>query len=53
MPVHDWTRITAGTFHAFHNAWISSLQEALNDGRMPEATTRLASSGWGTSVRTC
>jgi hypothetical protein len=36
MSVHDWTRVTAGTFHAFHNAWITHLQEALNAGRLPE-----------------
>jgi hypothetical protein len=35
MPVHDWTRVTAGTFHAFHNAWITHLQEALNGGILP------------------
>jgi hypothetical protein len=36
MPVHDWTRVTAGTFHAFHNSWITHIQEALNDGLLPE-----------------
>jgi hypothetical protein len=35
MPVHDWTRVTAGTFHAFHNAWITHLQEALNGRILP------------------
>jgi hypothetical protein len=35
MPVHDWTRVTAGTFHAFHNAWITHLQEALNGHVLP------------------
>src|ERR1700674_2859920 len=35
MPVHDWTRIEAGIFHAFHNAWIADLQEALNGGLLP------------------
>jgi hypothetical protein len=25
----------AGTFHAFHNAWITHLQEALNNGGLP------------------
>lgn len=36
MPVHDWTRVTAGTFHAFHNSWITHIQESLNDGLLPE-----------------
>jgi hypothetical protein len=35
MPVHDWTRVSAGTFHAFHNAWITHLQEALNGYVLP------------------
>lgn len=35
MPIHDWTRVPAGTFHAFHNAWITHLQEALNSGILP------------------
>ncbi len=36
MPMHDWTRASAGTFHAFHNAWITHLQEALNAGLLPK-----------------
>src|SRR5438309_10078886 len=36
MPVHDWTRVTAGTFHDFHSAWIIHLKEALNNGLLPE-----------------
>lgn len=35
MPIHNWTRVSAGTFHGFHLSWISYLQERLNDGRMP------------------
>ena len=33
--MHDWTRVSAGTFHAFHNSWISELQKALNGGVLP------------------
>jgi len=36
MPVHDWTRVDAGTFHGFHTAWMTHLSEALNAGRLPE-----------------
>src|SRR3954470_5769051 len=36
MPVHDWTRVDAGTFHAFHTSWLTHLMEALNAGRLPE-----------------
>ncbi len=35
MPVHDWTRADAGTFHAFHTAWITHLSETLNGGCLP------------------
>ena len=35
MPIHDWTRVEAGTFHAFHHRWISSLCDALNAGALP------------------
>ncbi len=35
MPIHDWTRVTAGTFHDFHQAWITHLKESLNDGVLP------------------
>lgn len=35
MPIHDWTRVTAGTWHSFHLSWIAKIMSALNDGRMP------------------
>jgi hypothetical protein len=35
MPVHDWTRVDAGLFHAFHQRWISALCDALNTGVLP------------------
>jgi hypothetical protein len=35
MPVHDWTRVTAGIFHDFHHEWISQLKRALNGGLLP------------------
>lgn len=35
MPVRDWTRVSAGTFHDFHNAWITELRNALNGGLLP------------------
>jgi hypothetical protein len=36
MPVHEWTRVTAGTFHDFHNAWVTELRNVLNGGVLPE-----------------
>jgi hypothetical protein len=35
MPVHDWTRVEAGIFHDFHNAWVIELRNALNGGLLP------------------
>lgn len=35
MPIHDWTRVDAGLFHAFHFHWIGALCEILNNGRLP------------------
>jgi hypothetical protein len=35
MPVHDWTRVNAGTFHDFHDAWITHLRDAPNGGLLP------------------
>ena len=42
MPIHDWTRVTAGTFHAFHLAWIAALQRELNRGILPAGYYALA-----------
>ena len=35
MPMHDWTRVTPGIYHAFHHRWISAISDALNNGRLP------------------
>src|SRR2546425_2847488 len=42
MPVHDWNRATAGTFHDFHLAWIAELRRALNGGLLPQGYYALA-----------
>jgi hypothetical protein len=36
MPIHDWTRVPAGTDHFFHQRWIAALADALNAGGLPE-----------------
>ena len=36
MPMHDWTNVSAGTFHDFHNSWITHLKERLNAGLLPD-----------------
>jgi hypothetical protein len=35
MPIHDWTRVQAGTFHDFHQVWTIALRNALNTGGLP------------------
>jgi hypothetical protein len=35
MPVHDWRRVEAGIFHAFHHDWITEIARALNRGILP------------------
>lgn len=35
MPIHDWTRVEAGTFHAIHYLWIAALCNRLNKGCLP------------------
>ena len=36
MPIHDWTRVDAGTFHALHHNWITKINDALNLGLLPK-----------------
>lgn len=35
MPIHEWTRVDAGLFHAFHQGWAVALCDALNLGVLP------------------
>ena len=32
MPIHDWTRVDAGLFHAFHHDWVTVLSRAQRGG---------------------
>jgi hypothetical protein len=42
MPIHDWTRVGAGTFHHFHQAWITALSDVLNGGLLPDGFYAMA-----------
>lgn len=42
MPVHDWTRVTAGIFHHFHQQWMAAISNSLNAGRLPPGYYALA-----------
>lgn len=35
MPIHNWKRVLAGTFHDFHQGWVVQLRSTLNDGLLP------------------
>jgi hypothetical protein len=36
MPVHNWRRVHAGTYHHFHTNWITELGKRLNSGLLPD-----------------
>jgi hypothetical protein len=55
VPVHDWTRVEAGIFRAFHQQWIISISNVLNEGLLPEdyyALPEQHAAGFGPDVLT-
>lgn len=53
MPAHDWTRVEAGVFHAFHHGWIEEISRALNRGILPPqyyALPEQVAAGFGPDV---
>ena len=55
MPIHDWTQVEAGIFHAFHLGWISAISNALNGGLLPKdlyALPEQVAAGFGPDVLT-
>jgi hypothetical protein len=55
MPMHDWTKVEAGIFHAFHHEWISEISRALNQGLLPGdyyALPEQVAAGFGPDVLT-
>jgi hypothetical protein len=36
MPVHDWTRVSDGTFHDFYYSWVLEIKRALKRGLLPK-----------------
>jgi hypothetical protein len=36
MPIHDWTRVAAGTFHDFHQGWTIEIRKRLNSCALPD-----------------
>jgi hypothetical protein len=55
MPMHDWTLVQAGIFHAFHHRWISAISDTLNTGLLPRdyyALPEQQAAGFGPDVLT-
>lgn len=55
MPMHDWTKVAAGIFLAFHHRWISAICDALNSGGLPRdyyAAPEQIAAGFGPDVLT-
>jgi hypothetical protein len=55
MPMHDWTKVPAGIFHAFHHRWISAISDSLNSGLLPSdyyALPEQQAAGFGPDVLT-
>jgi hypothetical protein len=53
--MHDWTRVDAGIYHAFHHEWISEISRALNRGLLTEdyyALPEQQAAGFGPDVLT-
>jgi hypothetical protein len=42
MPIHDWTRVSPGTFHNFHLRWLAALCDVLNGGVLPDGYFAMA-----------
>jgi hypothetical protein len=36
MPVHNWARVSDGTFHDFHYSWVLEIKRALKRGLLPK-----------------
>jgi Protein of unknown function (DUF4058) len=42
VPIHDWTRVSAGTFHDFHQGWTIEIRNRLNSGVLPDGYYAMA-----------
>jgi hypothetical protein len=42
MPIHDWTRVKAGTYHNFRYLWVAAIMDRLNAGLLPPAYFAMA-----------
>ncbi len=55
MPIHDWTTVPDGIFHAFHHRWITAISDTLNANMLPRTLYALpeqVAGGFGPHVLT-
>ena len=45
MPIHEWTRVSSGTFHDFHQGWTIEIRNTLNSGVLPDGYYAMADNG--------
>src|SRR5688572_12116516 len=50
MSLHNWTLVDAGIFHSFHTVWIGAINNALNEGILPEGYYALAEQHAGRAI---
>ena len=36
MPIHNWSRVSDGMFHWFHQRWVGTICDWLNAGKLPK-----------------
>lgn len=42
MPIHDWSRVSAGIYHDFHQDWTIEIRRTLNGGILPAGYCAMA-----------
>jgi hypothetical protein len=42
VPIHDWTHVSAGVFHDFHQGWTIEIRNRLNSGVLPDGYYAMA-----------
>ena len=50
VPLHDWTRVSAGKWHHMHLLWTGALAAEMNDGVLPEPFFALAEPATGFTI---
>ena len=46
MSIHDWTRVSVGTFHDFHQGWTIEIRNTLNSEVLPDDPQGIVQAIW-------